>query len=87
MSDSAAKNAGETRQVGERMAGPAGHYVHSDSMDERLHAHPATLQVSTLVLPVRNLPTLVMKREGNELTGDAARKGGRRRGERVEKTG
>lgn len=32
------------------MAGPAGHYVHSDSMDERLHAHPATLQVSTFGL-------------------------------------
>lgn len=49
VSDSAAKNARETRQVGERMAGPAGHHVHSDSMDERLHARPAALQVSTLI--------------------------------------
>lgn len=69
VSDSPAKNARETRQVGERVAGPVGHYVHSDSMDERLHARPAALQVSTPALPMRNLATLVMKRERNAKRG------------------
>lgn len=56
----AAKNADETRQVGERVAGPAVHYVHSNSMDERLHADSAALQVSVAVpAPVRNF-ALVM---------------------------
>lgn len=47
--DGAAKNADETRQVGERVAEPAGHYVHSNPMDERLYAGPAALQVSIIL--------------------------------------
>lgn len=60
VSDGAAKNARETRQVGERVAGPAGHYVHSNSMDERLHAGSAALQVSEYkpAHRFRSLPSL-----------------------------
>lgn len=87
VSDSAAKNARETRQVGERVAGPAGYYVHSDSMDERLHARPAALQVSTPVLPMRNFATLVMKREENANRGrfELGRRATKCSAERVEK--
>jgi len=42
------------------MARPAEYYVHSNPMDERLHAHPDALQVSARM---RNLATLVMERE------------------------
>jgi len=72
VSDSAAKNARETRQVGERMARPAKYYVHSNPMDERLHAHPAALQVSTHCL--RNLATLVIEREARTVGADSSLK-------------
>lgn len=68
VSDSAAKNARETRQVGERMAGPAEHYVHSNPMDGRLHARPAALQVSARCR-MRNLAALVMEREADRTVG------------------
>jgi len=52
--DSAAKNAHDARQVGERVAGPARHYVHSNPMDGRLRANPDALQVSTTTITTIN---------------------------------
>lgn len=46
MSNSAAKNDPETRQVGEGVARPTRDHVHPDPVDDRLHPHPIALQVS-----------------------------------------